>query len=75
MLGAVRSCGRRGEGKLTENDWVGGEDGEVWMQFLHNVRGASKVDTLEGTLHIRNAAHQLCSQCYLQRGGHPASAN
>ena len=26
------------EGKHTEDDWVGGEDGEIWVQFLHFVR-------------------------------------
>jgi hypothetical protein len=50
MLGAVRSCvvGEE-EGKRTEDDWVGGEDCEVWVQFLYYVSGVLEVDVMEGT--------------------------
>jgi hypothetical protein len=49
MLGGVRAVGEEGgEGKRTEDDWVGGEDSEVWMQFLHSIRGVLEVDVIKG---------------------------
>jgi hypothetical protein len=47
LLGAVGEEG--GEGKHTKDDGVGGEDGEVWVQFLYDVRAVSMVDLMEVT--------------------------
>jgi hypothetical protein len=39
----------RKEGEHTEDDWVSGEDGEVWVQFLYSIRGILEVDIMEET--------------------------
>jgi hypothetical protein len=37
------------DGKHTEDDWVSGEDSEVWVQFLYSIRGVFEADIMEGT--------------------------